>query len=86
MCFGMIKWKNKYGEKVKFCCVDKDGFKVYIKAGEINIDITEDVKTRFNMSSYELKRPLPVGKKQKSYWINERWIRCKQRQSLRYWN
>ena len=74
MCFGMIKWKNKYGEKVKLCYVDKNGFKVYIKAGDIYIDIAENVKTRFDMSSYELKRPLPVGKKQDSYWINERWV------------
>ena len=74
MCFGMIKWKNKYGEKVKLCYVDKNGFKVYIKAGDIYIDIAENVKTRFDMSSYELKRPLPVGKKQESYLINERWV------------
>ena len=52
--------------------MDKNGFKVYIKAGDIYIDIAENVKTRFDMSSYELKRPLPVGKKQESYWINER--------------
>ena len=36
--------KSKYGEKAKFCYTDI----VYIKAGEIYIDIAEDVESRFD--------------------------------------
>ena len=41
-------------------------FTVYIKTDDIYKDIVEDVKTRFDTSTYELDRPLI------SNWINER--------------
>ena len=40
-------------------------FIVYIKAGDIYKGITEDVKTRFDTSKYELDTPLPNGKNKK---------------------
>ena len=46
--------KSKYGEKTKFCYMDKDTFIVYIKTDDIYKDIAEDVETRFDTSSYEL--------------------------------
>ena len=41
---------------------DTYGFIVYIKTDGIYKDITEDVQTRFDTSTYELDRPLPKGK------------------------
>ena len=34
---------------------------VYIKADDIYKEIAEDVETRFDISNYELDRPLPTG-------------------------
>ena len=55
----------KYGEKSKLFYMDTDGFTVYIKAGYIFKDITEDIETRFDASNYELGRPLAKGKNKK---------------------
>ena len=38
---------------------------VYIKTGDIYLDIAKDVETRFDTSNYELERPLPRGKNKK---------------------
>ena len=59
--------KLNYGEKPKFCYMDTDSFIVCIKTDDIQKDIEEDVKTRFDTSNYELEfnsidRPLPKGK------------------------
>ena len=35
------------------------------KKGDIYKDIAEDVETRFDISNYELDRPLPKGKNKK---------------------
>ena len=51
----------KYCEKAKLCYMDTDNFIVYIKTYNKYKDITEDVETRFDTSSYELDRPLPKG-------------------------
>ena len=67
--------KPKFGEKAKLCYMNSNTFIVYIKIDDIYKDIAEDER-RFNASSYELERPLPKGKN-KSNWINERWIRLK---------
>ena len=53
--------KQKYGEKAKLCYMDTNSFIVYIKSDGIYKDITEDVKTRFDTSNYELDR-LSKGK------------------------
>ena len=54
--------KQKYGEKAKLCYMDTNSFIVYIKSDGIYKDITEDVKTRFDTSNYELDRLLSKGK------------------------
>ena len=54
--------KSEYGEKVKLCYMDTDRFIVYITTGYIYKGIAEDVETRFDISNYELERPLPRGK------------------------
>ena len=37
-----------------------------------NLHDKADVETRFDTSNYELGRPLPKGRNEKSNWINER--------------
>ena len=51
--------KRKYREKSKLCYMDSDNFTVYIKAGDIQKDIAEDVEIRLYISSnYQLNREL----------------------------
>ena len=38
---------------------DTYSFVVYIKADDVDKDISEDVETKFDASNYELDRPLP---------------------------
>ena len=57
------RWK--YGEKAKLYYVDTDSFTFQPKADNIYNDITEDVKTRFGTSNYELDRSLPKWKNKK---------------------
>ena len=57
--------KPKYGEKSKLCYMDTVSFMVYIKAKDIYVDISKDVETKFNISNYQLDRPLPNGKNKK---------------------
>ena len=45
--------------------MDTDISIVYIKTNDIYKDITKDVETRFDISNYELDRPLPRGKNKK---------------------
>ena len=45
-----------------------ESFIVYIKTDDIYKDIAEDVRTRFDISIYELDTPFPKGK---SNQINE---------------
>ena len=39
--------------------LDTNSFIVYIKTEDIYIDVAKDVETRFDTSSYELRRSLP---------------------------
>ena len=39
--------------------MDTGSFIVYIKTEDIHLDISKDVETRFDTSSYELDRLLP---------------------------
>ena len=57
--------KLKYREKTKLCYIDTNSFIIYIKTDDIYKEDTEDVETRFDMSNYELERPLPKEKKKK---------------------
>ena len=43
--------------------MDTDSFTVYIKTGDIYVDIAKDVEARFDTSNYELDRPLPKENK-----------------------
>ena len=58
--------KRKYGEKLKLYYMDTDSFIVQIKADNIYTDIAEDVKTRYDVSNYELDRQLPKGNNTKA--------------------
>ena len=51
--------KPKYGEEAKLYYMDTESFIVYIKTDDIYKDIAEDAETRFDVSNYELDRPLP---------------------------
>ena len=55
--------KTKYGKNAKLCYVDTYSFIVHVKTNDIYKDITEDVETRFDTSSFALDRPLPKGEK-----------------------
>ena len=57
--------KQKYGEKVKLCYMDRDRSIVYIKTDDISKDIAEDIETRSDTSNYELDKPLLKKKKKK---------------------
>ena len=54
-------------EKKENCYTDTDSYIVYIKVDDIYKDIAEDVETRFDISNYELDRPLPKGKTKKIF-------------------
>ena len=68
---------KKCGEKAKLCYVDADSFIEFMKTDDNYSDIAKDVETTFDTSNYELDRQLHKEKKQKSNWINERWIKWK---------
>ena len=54
--------KPKYWEKAKLCHTNIDSFTVLIEKEDIYVDIAKDVKTKFDISIYELERPLPKEK------------------------
>ena len=49
--------KPKYGKNAKLCYMDTNTFIACIETDDIYKDITEDVKTRFGTSNYDLDRP-----------------------------
>ena len=57
--------KPKYGNNVKLCYMDTDSFVMNIKTEDFYKDIANDVEKRFDMSNYEVNRPLPTGKNKK---------------------
>ena len=57
--------KPKYGDNVKLCYMDTDGFIMNIKTENFCKDIANDVEKRFDTSNYECNRPLPTGKNKK---------------------
>ena len=57
--------KPKYNDNVKLCYMDTDSFVMNIRANDFYKDITHDVYNRFDTSSYEVNRPLPIGKNKK---------------------
>ena len=56
--------KQTYGEKAILCYMDTDSFLVYIKTDDI-YDVAEDIETRFDISNYEIDRPLSKKKTKK---------------------
>ena len=46
-------------------------FIVQIKTDDIYKDIAEDIEKRFDTSSFEIDRPLQIGKNKKSDCVNE---------------
>ena len=53
--------KPKYGNKANLCWRDTDSFISYVKSEEIYRDLAVDVEKRFDISNYEVSRPLPIG-------------------------
>ena len=51
--------------------MDTNSFNVSIETEDLYEDIANDPEKRFDTSSYNFNRPLPTGKRQKSYWIHE---------------
>ena len=60
-------WYNyliaKYNEMAKLCYMYTDSFIAHIITEDINKNISEDVRKRFDTSNYQVDRPLPIGKK-----------------------
>ena len=60
-------WYNylipKYNEMAKLCSMYTDSFIAHIITEDINKNISEDVRKRFDTSNYQVDRPLPIGKK-----------------------
>ena len=54
--------KPIYGENIRLCYIDKDGFIVHVKTNAIYRDIAEDVEARFDASNYEINRLLSKAK------------------------
>ena len=54
--------KRKYDDdSLTLCYIDTDSLIYDIETGDFYKDIADDVKDRFNTSSYNPDRPLPVG-------------------------
>ena len=57
--------KPKYNNNVKLYYMDTDSCIMHIKTEDFYKDIANDVKKRFDISNYEVKRPLATGKNKK---------------------
>ena len=57
--------KPKNGDNVKLYYMDTDSFIAHIKTKDFYKDTANDVEKRFDMSNYEVNRPLPTGKNNK---------------------
>ena len=55
--------KPKYNDNVRLCYMDTDSFIMNIKTNDFYKDISDDVECKFDTLNYEVKRPLPIGKK-----------------------
>ena len=78
MNFGMIilnqsvKKMENYSAWILIYC-----FIIHIKTEDVHQDIANDVENWFDTLNYLIKIPLPIEKKLKSSWINERWVSWK---------
>ena len=57
--------KPKYQQNAKLCYMDTGNFIINIKAEDFYEDISNDVEKRFDISNYEIKTPLPIGRNKK---------------------
>ena len=57
--------KPKYQNNAKLCYVDTYSFIIHIKTEDVYEDIAEDVEKRFNISNYEVNKPLLREKNKK---------------------
>ena len=55
----------KYGENVKLCYMDADGFIVHVETDDIYKDIVKYAEKIFVPSNYEIDKALPKRKKKK---------------------
>ena len=55
----------KYRETLKLCYMDIDSLISDIQTEDFYADIADDVIERFDMSNYDVARPLPMGKNKK---------------------
>ena len=54
-----------YMDNVKLCYMDTDSFIMHIKTEDFYEDIADNVEKWFDISNYEVDRPLPTGKSNK---------------------
>ena len=54
--------KPKYQKNTKLCYMDTDSFIIHIETEDFYKDIADDVKKRYDTSTYEVDRPLPKGR------------------------
>ena len=52
--------KPKYEDSAKLSHLDKDNLIANIKSEDVYADLVVDVGTRFDISNYEVDRPLPI--------------------------
>ena len=57
--------KPKYGNKGKLCYMDTGSFIRNIKTNDFHEDIASDIENKFDISNYEVNRPLQTGKNKK---------------------
>ena len=57
--------KPTYQQNEKLCYMDTDSFIINIKTDDCYKDISNDVQKRFDMSNYEINRPLTIGRNKK---------------------
>ena len=62
-CYDYIK--PIYQQNAKLCYFDTDIFINNFKTKDVYEDIASDVEERFDVSNYEVNRPLPTGKNKK---------------------
>lgn len=58
--------KPKYEKMIKLGYINKEIFMVHVKSAEIYVDLLGDVVKRFDKSNNEVKRALPIGKKDRA--------------------
>ena len=58
--YGYIKPKHQ--NDAKLCFMDTDSFTIHIKTQDVYEDIADDVEKRFDISNYEVDKPLLTKK------------------------